>query len=356
MTKDPKYQLTFERLSIVADGLLVHLSADNAILLRSLELVPFLVALKLPCSEEEVAHRFRELERRQVRIILQQLCSAGLCKIVSPEQERQGASDLGATLDHLAALSYELGKVAGCSTLNPNLDRQLHSALDSAKEQLESALAQARALADARRQAIVAAAVSEQLGRTKLIVGGGATSPRGWTNLDLVSNSMPWDIRSGIPLPDGSVALAYSSFLLEHLQYPDEALRLVRELHRVLVPEGTVRIVVPDAADLMRRYLSGDAHLLHHSWRGDASAYSPLAATVLYLGAATGPTTKSTAHKFGYDAATLLALCNAAGFGTTRISAFMRSEIPDLNIDDQSPACSALRERGFEPLFLEAAR
>jgi predicted SAM-dependent methyltransferase len=53
------------------------------------------------------------------------------------------------------------------------------------------------------------------------------------------------DLRRGIPFPDGSADVVYSSHLLEHLR-PDDALPFLREAYRVLKSDGLLRIVVPD--------------------------------------------------------------------------------------------------------------
>jgi predicted SAM-dependent methyltransferase len=52
------------------------------------------------------------------------------------------------------------------------------------------------------------------------------------------------DLRNRLPFPDASCALVYSSHTLEHL-FPDEAIALLREIRRVLAPDGVARIAVP---------------------------------------------------------------------------------------------------------------
>jgi SAM-dependent methyltransferase len=50
----------------------------------------------------------------------------------------------------------------------------------------------------------------------------------------------------GLPLPDGSVGLAYSNQLLEHL-HPEDAIEHLREVFRVLEPGGRYLCVTPNA-------------------------------------------------------------------------------------------------------------
>jgi predicted SAM-dependent methyltransferase len=59
------------------------------------------------------------------------------------------------------------------------------------------------------------------------------------------------DLRRSLPFPDQSVAVAYCSHTLEHL-FPEDALKLLREIRRVLEPDGVARIVVPDVTYAFR--------------------------------------------------------------------------------------------------------
>lgn len=52
------------------------------------------------------------------------------------------------------------------------------------------------------------------------------------------------DLRNGLPFKPGSVFFVFCSHTLEHL-FPDDALRLLGEIHRVLRPDGVARIAVP---------------------------------------------------------------------------------------------------------------
>lgn len=62
------------------------------------------------------------------------------------------------------------------------------------------------------------------------------------------------NLRDGIPFPDGSADVVYSSHVLEHLERKD-ALPFLREIHRVLKPNGIVRLVVPDLERAVTAYL-----------------------------------------------------------------------------------------------------
>ena len=52
------------------------------------------------------------------------------------------------------------------------------------------------------------------------------------------------DLRNRLPFASGSAKLIYCCHTLEHL-FPDEALRLLAEMRRVLSDEGVLRLAVP---------------------------------------------------------------------------------------------------------------
>jgi predicted SAM-dependent methyltransferase len=79
-----------------------------------------------------------------------------------------------------------------------------------------------------------------------------------WTNIDFVSRDpqvIAYDLRKGIPFPDGTFDLAYHSHLLEHFGC-EEGEALLRECLRVLAPGGIIRVAVPDLEQIVREYVS----------------------------------------------------------------------------------------------------
>lgn len=103
-----------------------------------------------------------------------------------------------------------------------------------------------------------------------LNLGCGGTFHPDWVNLDsspAIPGVIRHDLRRVLPLTDGSFDAVYASHVLEHLE-PDAGARLLRECHRVLRPEGTVRIVVPDLEAIARLYLES----LAEAAKGDVQA------------------------------------------------------------------------------------
>ncbi len=65
---------------------------------------------------------------------------------------------------------------------------------------------------------------------------------------------MGYDLRKGIPFPDGVFDAVYHSHVLEHFS-KSEALPFLKECRRVLKPGGIIRVVVPDLERMARLYL-----------------------------------------------------------------------------------------------------
>jgi predicted SAM-dependent methyltransferase len=90
-----------------------------------------------------------------------------------------------------------------------------------------------------------------------LNIGCGATYHPDWINLDVSPNDpsvMTVDILNGLPFPSESVAVCYSSHVLEHLEKVS-APNLLSECFRVLENGGVIRLVLPDLEGLVREYL-----------------------------------------------------------------------------------------------------
>lgn len=78
-----------------------------------------------------------------------------------------------------------------------------------------------------------------------------------WINIDVNPQSpqvIAQDLSKGIPLSDLSCDVVYHSHLLEHLRRND-ALKFMKECHRVLKPGGILRVATPDLERICRIYL-----------------------------------------------------------------------------------------------------
>ncbi|MCK5850653.1 MAG: glycosyltransferase [Kiritimatiellae bacterium] len=96
-------------------------------------------------------------------------------------------------------------------------------------------------------------------GKLRLHIGCGANSLSGYVNIDKYP-VMGADITAQadrLRFPDNSVEEIYTSHMIEHLR-PIELESALREWHRVLKPEGRLRIRCPNFELYLREWLEGD--------------------------------------------------------------------------------------------------
>jgi SAM-dependent methyltransferase len=97
-----------------------------------------------------------------------------------------------------------------------------------------------------------------------LDVGCGANPHLGLINLDYLWRpgiDVCWDVRKGLPFGNATMRGVFSEHCLEHFPLV-RGIELVREFRRVLMPGGTLRLVVPDGELYLRNYvrhLDGDS-------------------------------------------------------------------------------------------------
>ncbi len=88
----------------------------------------------------------------------------------------------------------------------------------------------------------------------------------GWVNIDIldvqqegVTNGHIFhqhDVRNGLEYDENTVNLIYTSHFLEHLT-PEEGLTFLKEAYRVLRKGAIIRVIVPDAKLLIKKYQEG---------------------------------------------------------------------------------------------------
>lgn len=221
-----------------------------------------------------------------------------------------------------------------------------------------------------------------ELDSRRLHLGCGLHSPAGWLNVDgsiqavlarhgwlkraLVrarllppkQAQIPWgrnvlrlDLSRPLPLASDRFVAVYASHTLEHL-YLDRARQLLRECLRVLVPGGVCRMVVPDLASFVQRYLALRAR--HDPAAADRlmeliNAH-PREAPSGLLGWYHRLCDRHT-HKWMYDGESLAAAFRAAGFEQVELRGCLESRIAGIR-DVEDPQ----RILGGEGVAVEAVK
>ena len=87
---------------------------------------------------------------------------------------------------------------------------------------------------------------------------GGEQAREGWKILNAQDGPHVDFVGNCVDLsrfPDGSVEEIYASHVFEHLSYTDELPQALRECYRVLLPEGELKLSVPDLSVLCEMFL-----------------------------------------------------------------------------------------------------
>ena len=100
--------------------------------------------------------------------------------------------------------------------------------------------------------------------KQRLHLGCGERRLEGYVNIDLrrtPATDLVCNITEGLPYINSSVELIETYHFIEHIP-ENEAVKLLRECHRVLIPEGKIIIECPDLDQAMREYLTGNEQRL----------------------------------------------------------------------------------------------
>ena len=138
------------------------------------------------------------------------------------------------------------------------------------------------------------------------------------------------DLRKKFPWEDNSVDVVYSSHTLEHLS-KSEGQHFLTECHRVLKPNGIIRIIVPDLRAIANKYMQGeiaademlDELYVSYESPNDGALKQKLAPFIRFP------------HKCMYDTPTLLRIMSEIGFEVASKHAF-ESEIDDVRLIEHS--------------------
>jgi predicted SAM-dependent methyltransferase len=180
---------------------------------------------------------------------------------------------------------------------------------------LGSALAKMRdemRIASAHRKSVRKAKQLPSAG-LRLNCGCGPHPKSGWVNIDALNAAadLHLDLRRPLPFQDGSAVAIYSEHFFEHLEYPAETGTFLAESLRVLGPNGSFRVGVPDTEWPIRAYVNGDEQYFtfarqhwHPTWC-DTRMHN-----INYH------FRQGTEHKYAYDYETLEKILIDAGFAS----------------------------------------
>lgn len=137
------------------------------------------------------------------------------------------------------------------------------------------------------------------------------------------------DLSYGLPIPDSSVDILYSSHFIEHL-FRNDAINLLKESFRVLKPKGILRVSIPDLEYAISLYSDGEKEKMLSAYffvDDDDSYYAR--------------------HKYMYDYSMILGILKNIGFKDVYRCDYQQGQALDLNLLDNRPD---------ESLFVEAIR
>lgn len=154
-----------------------------------------------------------------------------------------------------------------------------------------------------------------------------------------------WDITKGIPLKSKSIEGIFTEHVLEH--FPLEIVSFIlREFHRLLIPNGNLRTVVPDGQLYLTKYVESaktDFTLIQPPLTANdsfASVYSPIMSVNRIF--------RGDGHMFIFDYDMFYKFLEKHGFVDIKKERFMSGRNPKLLID--------YKKRAGESLYIEATR
>jgi predicted SAM-dependent methyltransferase len=168
------------------------------------------------------------------------------------------------------------------------------------------------------------------------------------------------DVRKGLPLKGESVDFIYCSHFLEHVRHED-AIKVLRECHRVLKKDGWIRVVCPDLEFLVDKYLKEDLGYFRVRAKSELSQ--------AFIKSLMVTDERSTAkrflfgvidydihrHQYMYDYSSLKTLLQSAGFDHVEKVGFKQGVTPDIDkLDDRVTGIPENRQ--LESIYLEAQK
>lgn len=188
-----------------------------------------------------------------------------------------------------------------------------------------------------------AKAYSEQT-NLKLNCGCGQCPKTGWINIDLfLKADLHLDLREKLPFSESSASVIYTEHFFEHLEYPTDALHFLREVFRVLQPNGIFHVGVPDTEEPLKAYAAND----HEYFKIARERWHPKWCTTK-MHSINYHFRQGDEHKYAYDEETLTQCLRKSGFVSIKRRAF----IPELDSAHWANGGTLFMEAQKPPLFV----
>ena len=178
--------------------------------------------------------------------------------------------------------------------------------------------------------------------KSYLNVGCGSNIDERFINLDYLWKpgiDLCWDVTKGIPIATNSLLGIYTEHCLEHIPYSD-VIKVLSVFFRILKPNGTLRIVVPDAELYLDLYVKGKADpSLKFPYGEYAHETSGSKETPMMV---VNSVFRGHGHQYAYDYQTLHKMLEKQGFVNIKKESFKCGRDSKLLLDSQFRACESL--------------
>lgn len=194
----------------------------------------------------------------------------------------------------------------------------------------------------------------------KLQIGCGPNLLPGWLNTDISLNACKKGVvymsaGEPFPLPDSSIDYVYSEHVFEHLTYSD-AVNMLRECHRVLKPQGVIRISTPDLRFLIDLYQNPSDPLNERfiNWSANGGAGGAIIPAAPAYVISKFHTTWG--HKIIYDYDTLATLLQQFGFSDICQCELSQSKHAELQDVERHHLVHSIEFYKLQTMILEATK
>ena len=218
-------------------------------------------------------------------------------------------------------------------------------------------------LAKVRKLVTRAATIREYNARHEVVrlnIGCGPAIKSGWLNIDIdprLEGAIYMDATQPLALRDASVDFAYCEHMIEHVKL-DDGIAMLRELHRVLRPDGMLRIATPEMDKIvglkngkLDAQQVGYVRLSNMQFGSEFERSSPQNSCY-----AINRTFHEWGHQFIYDRSTLESVLSHVGFRDVRFCEIGESDIPEFRNLETHGAYSGEDFNRFETMVAEASR